>query len=172
MRLQIIEEPQLAFHQGKLHIDIRAGISTFGAFDKGSTGVPVPIRIGVIGTTATVDGVRDWLERCKNTMTAIAGAYCLIALTPDSLITMRDPYGIRPLCIGRMNGNGAGNDVNFAHPGPLNEPRTFCAPCPVKAIPRASRSGTVAHKEEVDESLRSIDSPFPKFANCFEPAQL
>ena len=53
MKLQIVEEPQLAFHQGKLHVDIRAGLSTFGAFDKGSTGVPVPIRIGVIGTTAT-----------------------------------------------------------------------------------------------------------------------
>jgi hypothetical protein len=66
MKLQIIEEPQLAFHESKLHIDIRAGLSTFGAFDKGSTGVPVPIRIGVIGTTATVDGVRDWLEHCKN----------------------------------------------------------------------------------------------------------
>lgn len=66
MKLQLIEEPQLAFHQGKLHIDIRAGLSTFGAFDKGSTGVPVPIRIGVIGTTATVDGVRDWLEHCKH----------------------------------------------------------------------------------------------------------
>jgi hypothetical protein len=65
MRLQIIEEPRLAFHQNKLHIDIRAGISTFGAFDKGGAAVPVPIRIGVIGTTATVDGVRDWLERCK-----------------------------------------------------------------------------------------------------------
>jgi hypothetical protein len=65
MKLQIIEEPQLAFYQSKLHVDIRAGISTFGAFDKGSTGVPVPIRIGVIGTTATVDGLRDWLERCK-----------------------------------------------------------------------------------------------------------
>ncbi len=66
MKLQIIEEPPLAFHQGKLHVDIRAGLSTFGAFDKGSTGVPVPIRIGVIGTTATVDGVRDWLEQCKH----------------------------------------------------------------------------------------------------------
>src|ERR1700747_2482516 len=60
-----VEEPQLAFHQGKLDVDIRAGLSTFGAFDKGSTGVPVPIRIGVIGTTATVDGVRDWLEQSK-----------------------------------------------------------------------------------------------------------
>src|SRR5580692_9142103 len=66
MKLQIIEEPQIAFYQGALHVDIRAGLSTFGAFDKGSTGVPAPIRIGVIGTTATVDGVRDWLEHCKH----------------------------------------------------------------------------------------------------------
>lgn len=66
MKLQIIEEPQIAFYQSALHIDIRAGLSTFGAFDKGSTSVPTPIRVGVIGTTATVDGVRDWLERCKN----------------------------------------------------------------------------------------------------------
>ena len=66
MKLQIIEEPGLAFHQNKVHVDIRAGLSAFGAFDKGSVGVPVPIRLGVIGTTATVDGVRDWLEQCKN----------------------------------------------------------------------------------------------------------
>lgn len=66
MKLQIIDEPQLAFFQNHEHIDIRAGLSNFGVFDKGSDGVPVPIRIGVIGSTATVDGVRDWLERCKN----------------------------------------------------------------------------------------------------------
>jgi hypothetical protein len=66
VKLQIIEEPRLAFHQNKMHVDIRAGLSAFGAFDKGSAGVPIPIRLGVIGTTATVDGVRDWLEQCKN----------------------------------------------------------------------------------------------------------
>lgn len=66
MRLQIIDEPRLAFHQNQMHVDIRAGLSAFGAFDKGSVGVPTPIRLGVIGTTATVDGVRDWLEECKN----------------------------------------------------------------------------------------------------------
>src|SRR3990172_8959186 len=48
----------------------------------------------------------DWLERATNTMRAIAGAYCLIALTPTELIAMRDPYGIRPLCLGRVNGKG------------------------------------------------------------------
>lgn len=66
MKLHIIGEPKLAFHQNQQHIDIRAGLSSFGAFDKGSSSVPTPIRIGVIGTTATVDGVRDWVERCKN----------------------------------------------------------------------------------------------------------
>lgn len=66
MKLQFVEEPPLAFHQNQVHVDIRAGLSTFGAFDKGSDEVPVPIRIGVIGTTATVDGLRDWLERCKD----------------------------------------------------------------------------------------------------------
>jgi hypothetical protein len=66
MRLQIVDEPHLAFHKNNLHVDIRAGLTTFGAFDKGSIGVPIPIRLGVIGTTATVDGVRDWLEQCKN----------------------------------------------------------------------------------------------------------
>ena len=44
----------------------------------------------------------NWLERCANVMKAINGAYCLVALTTDSLIAMRDPFGIRPLCIGRM----------------------------------------------------------------------
>jgi len=46
----------------------------------------------------------DWLERCANVMKALAGAYCFVALTPDSLIAMRDPFGIRPLCLGRLNG--------------------------------------------------------------------
>lgn len=66
MKLHLIDEPQLSFHNNQLHVDIRAGLASFGAFDKGRSGVPKPIRLGVIGTTATVDGVRDWLERCKN----------------------------------------------------------------------------------------------------------
>ena len=47
-----------------------------------------------------------WLERCANVMKVIAGAYCLIALTPDSLIAMRDPYGVRPLCVGKLGASG------------------------------------------------------------------
>jgi amidophosphoribosyltransferase len=75
--------------------------------DLEDTGVPF------IGSTDTEVVARmlasapgeDWLERCSATMRLIAGAYCLIALTPDTLIAMRDPYGVRPMCIGRMNGH-------------------------------------------------------------------
>src|SRR6478672_4049249 len=82
MKLQIIEEPLLAFHQNKTHVDIRAGLSTFGAFDKGTVSVPVPIRLGVVGTTATVDGVRDWLEQCKNG----------VASNEEKLTALRPPF--------------------------------------------------------------------------------
>ena len=40
MKLQLIDEPALAFYEGKLHVDIRAGLASFGAFDKGSEAVP------------------------------------------------------------------------------------------------------------------------------------
>src|SRR3990170_2839620 len=39
-------------------------------------------------------------------MRVIAGAYCLIALTANELIAMRDPYGLRPLCLGRLHDGG------------------------------------------------------------------
>jgi hypothetical protein len=48
VKLQIIEEPRLAFHQNKMHVDIRAGLSAFGASDKGGTGVPID-RPAVLG---------------------------------------------------------------------------------------------------------------------------
>ena len=48
----------------------------------------------------------NWQERVTNVVRAIQGAYCLVALTPRQLIAMRDPYGVRPLCLGRLNSTG------------------------------------------------------------------
>ena len=78
---------------------LRDDLEDTGASFIGSTDTEVVARM-----LASAPG-EDWLERCANTMRLIAGAYCLIALTPDSLIAMRDPYGVRPLCLGRLNGN-------------------------------------------------------------------
>jgi hypothetical protein len=66
MKLHFIEEPELVFSGNNEHIDIRAGMSQFGAFDKTGEAIPRPIRVGLIGTTATLDRLRDWIESCKN----------------------------------------------------------------------------------------------------------
>src|SRR5436190_20012631 len=50
---------------------------------------------------ATAPG-RTWVERIRYTMPFIKGAYSLTMMTPTELIAVRDPYGIRPLCFGRL----------------------------------------------------------------------
>lgn len=46
---------------------------------------------------------QDIVEAIAESMPHLKGAYSLVILTPDSLIAVRDPYGIRPLCIGKLN---------------------------------------------------------------------
>lgn len=69
MKVHALPEPDLQFGKGT-HVDIRAGLAAHAAFDRGGTNVPVPIGVGIVGTTATVDGVRDWLESCRNGVTS------------------------------------------------------------------------------------------------------
>lgn len=47
---------------------------------------------------------RTWQERLRYAMARIKGAYSLTIITPDTLIGVRDPLGVRPLCFGRLNG--------------------------------------------------------------------
>ncbi len=37
-------------------------------------------------------------------LSRVQGAYSLVLLTQDQIIGVRDPYGFRPLCLGRLNG--------------------------------------------------------------------
>jgi amidophosphoribosyltransferase len=46
-----------------------------------------------------------WEERFHYVMRRIEGAYSLVIMLPDRLFAVRDPMGVRPLCIGKM-GNG------------------------------------------------------------------
>jgi len=45
---------------------------------------------------------RDWVERIASACRRLIGAYSLTLLTEDSVIGVRDPMGIRPLCAGRI----------------------------------------------------------------------
>jgi amidophosphoribosyltransferase len=46
----------------------------------------------------------DLQERIRFTMGRLHGAYCLALLTKDAVIGIRDPLGVRPLCLGQLNG--------------------------------------------------------------------
>ncbi len=54
-------------------------------------------------TIATLPGP-DWESRIVRAMRRFRGAYCLAMATPDTLFAARDPLGVRPLCMGRLNG--------------------------------------------------------------------
>src|SRR5688572_2941374 len=48
----------------------------------------------------------DWLARIRATLPRLSGAFCLTLLTSDALYAVRDPLGIRPLCLGRLDSGG------------------------------------------------------------------
>ena len=47
-----------------------------------------------------------WDDRIRNCMPKWRGAYSLVILTSDSVYIVRDPWGFRPLSVGRLPGGG------------------------------------------------------------------
>jgi amidophosphoribosyltransferase len=70
------------------------------------------IRLGVRPKTSTdselvahlIANVRgdDWLARMRSVLQTLSGAFCLVMLTRDRVYAARDPWGIRPLVLGRL----------------------------------------------------------------------
>ncbi|HKD75260.1 MAG TPA: amidophosphoribosyltransferase [Ktedonobacterales bacterium] len=46
-----------------------------------------------------------WEARLRHVMPQLSAAYSLVLCTQDSLIAVRDPWAVRPLCIGQIDGN-------------------------------------------------------------------
>ncbi|OGN83993.1 MAG: amidophosphoribosyltransferase [Chloroflexi bacterium RIFCSPLOWO2_12_FULL_71_12] len=44
---------------------------------------------------------RSWDERIEHGLGSLTGAWSLVMLTPTALYAVRDPFGVRPLCLGR-----------------------------------------------------------------------
>ena len=45
-----------------------------------------------------------WIDKVHYAMNRLHGAYSLVLLTPEGLMGVRDPLGVRPLCLGHLNG--------------------------------------------------------------------
>jgi amidophosphoribosyltransferase len=47
---------------------------------------------------------RTLVDRLTDALSQVEGAYSMLFMTPNELIGVRDPYGFRPLCMGRLDG--------------------------------------------------------------------
>src|SRR5215210_7073433 len=56
----------------------------------------------VLGRLAAGSHGSSWATRYRRAMSRLTGAYSLVLLTPTHLIAVRDPMGIRPLCLGKL----------------------------------------------------------------------
>ena len=50
---------------------------------------------------------KNWEKKIEHAMRRLQGAYSLTILTQDKLIGVRDPFGVRPLCLGTIDGGWA-----------------------------------------------------------------
>jgi hypothetical protein len=69
MKLAVRDEPPLEFAGGARHVDPRHGIADYGPADAAST-APRTIRAGIVGTPASIQGLRGWLDRCRQPIAA------------------------------------------------------------------------------------------------------
>ncbi len=64
MKLKLLQEPELIFGNGS-HIDIKFGLMQHGPFDAKTHQSPREIKLGVIGTNDTIEGLEQWLNEIK-----------------------------------------------------------------------------------------------------------
>jgi len=85
-------------HNGNLTnaMALRRQLVRRGCLFQSTTDTEVIIHLIAISLYSTVE------ERLIDALRQVEGAYSLVALTPDAVIGVRDPLGIRPLCLGRM----------------------------------------------------------------------
>jgi len=58
----------------------------------------------VIANLILSSPAKDWVDRIRYAMHRLQGAYSLTLLTNHTLYGVRDPLGVRPLCLGAING--------------------------------------------------------------------
>ena len=78
---------------------IRSELEAYGSIFQ--TSMDTEIIVHLLATT------RDdsLVARITSALERIEGAYCLLFLTESRMIAVRDPYGFRPLCLGKQGGS-------------------------------------------------------------------
>ena len=81
--------------------EVRAEIARLGITPRTSTDSELVAHLVARAPQA------DWLGRMRHALKTLSGAFCLVMLTRDRVYAARDPWGIRPLVLGRLaDGDG------------------------------------------------------------------
>ena len=83
---------------------VRAELTETGADFETSTDTEVLAKYLLRHGAGESSADAIWRARFVALMRHIEVAYSLVLLTPDRLMAARDPYGVRPLCIGQVGG--------------------------------------------------------------------
>ena len=75
---------------------IRERLEARGSIFQSVSDTEVIIHLVAVSTQRAVE------DRLADALSQVRGAFSLLALTENSMIAVRDPRGIRPLCLGRM----------------------------------------------------------------------
>jgi amidophosphoribosyltransferase len=87
-------------HNGNLTnaLSVRRQLVRRGCLFHSTTDTEVIVHLAAISLYTTVE------DRLIDALRQVEGAYSLVALTRDTVIGVRDPLGIRPLVLGRLDG--------------------------------------------------------------------
>jgi len=97
---------------------------------------------------------KKWLDKIKYAMRRLQGAYSMVAMTRDTLYAIRDPLGVRPLCLGTIsNGNyvAASESCALDHIG-----ASFLREVNAGEIVAITENGLESYQEETDKKAMCI----------------
>lgn len=89
-------------HNGNMTnaVELRRELEGRGAIFQGSTDSETILHMIAQSTSD------DFIEALRNSVTRLKGAFSLIFLSGDKIIGLKDPHGIRPLCVGKLENGG------------------------------------------------------------------
>lgn len=69
MKTTLLSEPELEFGTGR-HIDIKFGLMNYAPLDFDLPLAPKQIKLGIVGTSETIEGIVKWLEKIRTGVAA------------------------------------------------------------------------------------------------------
>jgi len=88
--------------------DVRAELEGRGSIFQSSSDTEVLVHLVAMSTEAAIE------DRVADALAKVKGAYSLLFMTEETILAVRDPMGIRPLCLGILPGSG-GSQRRDAH---------------------------------------------------------